>query len=201
MHCELDNFSTRLLQTVIDLLPANLAPWGEAMLAEIKFIEGFWNRFFWTLGGVIALLTTRLRHSAQSLIYDENRRLDVTLIAAYHALFTLALFITVTWQLPRITEHWPQALPVLIMSYGACALPAVLALGLAIGDNSARVGAIMFSIIHILITWEYIRRGFSHHIWFSNLRIVLDVAIIFALNRRSVREVFRTSPLELHLGS
>jgi hypothetical protein len=168
------------------------------MLAELAVIEGFWTRLRWSLGGMATLVTARMRHSANSSPRKDGR-LAVSLIAGYQFLFSAVLIGVMTWQLPRITESWVYAVPVLIMCYALSALPAVLGFGLALRDEAARVGVVIFSIGHALINFEYIRRSLAPHAEFTAVRIAADVVIIIALNRRAVRRAFQLSPIALHV--
>lgn len=198
MSATRNDLPTQLLSLLHDRMPATLQPWSQAMLAELAVIEGFWTRLRWSLGGMITLVTAWLRHSA-SPNPKKGGRLDVSLIAGYQFVFSAVLIGVITWQLPRITESWKYAVPVLIMSYAVSALPAVLGLGLALRDDAARVGTIIFSIAHALLNFEYIRRRLAPHAKFTALRIAADVAIIIVLNRQAVRRAFQISPIALHL--
>jgi hypothetical protein len=189
---------TKLLAFLNERMPATLQPWSQAMLAELVVIEGFWTRLRWSLGGMATLVTAWLRQIA-SPSPREGGRLDVTLIAGYQFLFSAVLISVMTWQLPRITESWKYAVPALIMCCALSALPAVLGFGLALRDEAARVGTVIFSIGHALLNFEYIRRGLAPHAEFTAFRIAADVVIIIALNRRTVRRAFQLSPIALHL--
>jgi hypothetical protein len=198
MSATRNDLPTQLLTLLRDRMPPTLQPWSQAMLSELAVIEGFWTRLRWSLGGMITLVTARLRLSA-GRSPREGGRLDVSLIAGYQFVSSAVLIGVMTWQLPRITESWKYAVPVLIMSYAVCALPAVLGLGLALRDDAARIGTIIFSIAHALLNFEYIRRGLAPHAGFTAVRIAADVLIIIALNRRAVRRAFQLSPIALHL--
>jgi hypothetical protein len=194
-----EDLSTRLLMLLHDRLPATLQPWSQAMLAELAVIGGFWPRIQWSLGGAIALLTAWL-HSGLHAQTGEERRLDVSLIAGYQFLFSAMLIGLLTWQLPQITEPRKYAVPALIMCYAVAALPSVLGLGLMLRDEAARVGTIVFSIAHLLLNIEYIRRGIAPHAELTAVRIAVDLLIILVLSRRRVRLDFQLSPLALHLN-
>jgi hypothetical protein len=188
----------QLLAFLHDRMPATLQPWSQAVLAELAVVEGFWARLRWSLGGITTLVKARLRLSAGPSP-QEAGRLDVSLIAGYQFLFSAVLIGIMTWQLPRVTESWKYAVPALIMSYGVAALPAVLGFGLALRDEAARVGTVIFSIAHALLNLEYIRRGLAPHAELTALRVAIDVVIIVTLNRQAVRRAFQLSPIALHL--
>lgn len=190
--------SARLLLWLHKRLPSWLRVWSEAMLAELSVVEGFWNRLQWSLGsaGTLLMFWARLSWSGDS---GETRSLAVNLIAAYQFLFAVVLIAVLTWQLPEITESWKYAVPALIMCYAVAALPAILGFGLVLRDDAARVGTQMFALAHALFNLEYIRRGLSPHAEFTAARILLDIVIIMALQRRAVRRVFELSPISLHL--
>ena len=175
----------RFLQLVADQMPPPLAPWGEAMLAELEAVHGFTARLGWVFGSVATLLIEWLKFV---FARDRHRAWSVDAIAAYHVLFTVVLLGTLTWQLPRITESWKYALPALLLCYGIAVVPAVLGVGLVLRDNAARVATIVFSISHALLTVEFLRH--SPLPAFSVLRIVVDITIIALLCRRSVRGRF-----------
>ena len=46
-----NDFATQLLLFLLEKIPATLEPWGQAMLAELAVIDGFWTRLRWSLGG------------------------------------------------------------------------------------------------------------------------------------------------------
>jgi len=194
-----NDFATQLLLFLLEKIPATLEPWGQAMLAELAVIDGFWTRLRWSLGGGMTLVTASIRLIIGSSGPEEDRRLDVSLIVGYQFLFSAMLMGVLTWQLPRITESWSYAVPALIICYALSALPAVLGLGLALRDEGARIGTIILSAVHALVEFEYFRRGLARYVELTALRIAIDVAIIIVLNRRVVRRAFQLSPITLQL--
>jgi len=141
-----------------------------------------------------------LRHVFARCFGGEERRLDVSLIAGYHFLFSATLIGLITWQLPRITESWKNAGPALVICYGVAALPAVFGLGLVLRDEGARIGTIALTIAHLLLNIEYVRRGMAPIPELTTVRIAADLLIIILLMRRPVRRHFQMSPLALRLG-
>ena len=49
-------FATWLLRSSLDLAPAQVRPWGDGMLAELRFVEGSWASLSWAVGGTCLLL-------------------------------------------------------------------------------------------------------------------------------------------------
>lgn len=164
------------------------------MLAELALVEGFWARLRWTMGGAFALATAQLRTSSRK----NDRRIDILLIAAYHFVFSAVLIGTVTWQLPRISEAWKYAVPALAICYLLSALPGVLGLGLLLRDEAARIGVLIFSLAHALLTCGYMSQ--AAHWAFPGFRIGLDLFIIVILLRPQVLRSFQTSPITLMGG-
>jgi hypothetical protein len=184
----------RLLAFIASRLPESLIPWSEAMLAELSFVEGSWARLQWAAGGVFALATAQLRMKARA----HGWRLDVFLIAAYHLVFAAILIGVLTWQLPQIKESWKYAVPALAICYLLSALPAVLGLGLLLRDDAARIGTLLFSLAHILLTCGTMSHTGNH--WgFPAFRIGIDALMVVILLRPKVSSFFRTSPIMLHL--
>lgn len=46
----LRKFASQLLQTVLRFCPPEAESWGQAMMAELAFIEGGWDCLRWALG-------------------------------------------------------------------------------------------------------------------------------------------------------
>src|SRR6266568_4997325 len=49
-------FAEWLLRSSLELAPAQVRPWGDGMLAELRFVEGSWASLSWALGGTGLLL-------------------------------------------------------------------------------------------------------------------------------------------------
>ena len=184
----------RLLSVVAERLPDALQPWSEAMLAELALVSGFWARLQWAAGGIFALATAQLRTSSR----QNGRRIDVLLIVVYHFVFSAVLIGAVTWQLPQITESWKYAVPALAICYLLSALPGVLGLGLWLRDEAARIGVLIFSLAHALLTCGYMSQ--AAHWVFPGFRIGLDLLIIVILLRPQVSRSFQSSPITLMGG-
>jgi hypothetical protein len=106
---------------------------------------------------------------------------EVTAIAAYHALFSVVLVGALVWQ--GFTHHpsdgWLYAAPVIAMMLFVSLVPAVICFGLWIMDNGARIGCIIFSLLHMMMTIAYVRH--APLLWLPWTRIALDAVIIAVL--------------------
>jgi hypothetical protein len=115
---------------------------------------------------------------------------EVTAIAAYHALFSAVLVGTLIWQC--ITHHptdgWVYAAPVIVMLLFVSLMPAVLCFGLWILDNGARIGCMIFTLLHMVITVAYL--GHAQALWRPSSRLALDVVIIAVLMLPRIRKTF-----------
>jgi hypothetical protein len=122
-----------------------------------------------------------------------RRPRGVTAIAVYHVLFSALLVGTLVQQ--GIAHHpaagWLDAAPVLLMMLFLSLIPAVLAYGLWIMDDGARVGAILFTFLHLLTAIVYVQH--VPWMWRPWTRIALDAAIIAVLLLPSIRRAFRSS--------
>lgn len=56
----LDQFAAWLLRSSLRLAPAEVRPWGDGMLAELRFVEGSWATFSWAAGGTGLILKQAL---------------------------------------------------------------------------------------------------------------------------------------------
>jgi hypothetical protein len=132
-----------------------------------------------------------LRHRTVSEVFMQ-RPIEVTAIAVYHALFSLALVGTVVWQ--GATHHpadgWIYAAPVIAMMLFASLVPAVICVGLWIMDNGARIGCMIFALLHMMITVAYVRH--APLLWRPWARIALDAGIIAVLMLPRIRRAFES---------
>ena len=115
---------------------------------------------------------------------------EVTAIAAYHALFSAVLVCALVWQ--GITNHlsdgWVHAAPVIVMLLFVSLIPAVLCFGLWIMDNGARIGCMVFTLLHMMITVAYL--GHAPALWRPWARIALDAVIVAVLVLPRIRKAF-----------
>lgn len=120
-----------------------------------------------------------------------KRPTQVAGIAIYHVLFSVLLVGTLVEQVvvhPPIAG-WLDTAPVLLMLLFVSLIPAVLAYGLWIMDDGARMGAILFTALHLLITIAYLQH--VPWLWRPWARIALDAAIMATLLLPSIKRAFR----------
>ncbi|HYX67944.1 MAG TPA: hypothetical protein VE825_02335 [Terriglobales bacterium] len=131
------------------------------------------------------------------------RPLDLTLVALYHAAFSAVLLGVIAWQclFHPPTAAWTDSLPVILMMLFASLIPAVLCLGLWLMDSGARIGALLFTLFHILLTAAWISSDSAPNLLRPGLRIAFDLWILYVLLRPGVRRAFQESDrLMLGLG-
>jgi hypothetical protein len=114
----------------------------------------------------------------------------VTAIAVYHALFSCVLVGALALQCisHRPLDGWLYAAPVIAMLLFVSVIPAVFCVGLWMMDDGARIGCIMFTILHLITTTFYVSH--SPNMLRPWLRIVLDVVIIGVLMLPRIRLAF-----------
>ena len=135
----------------------------------------------------------------------ERRPLDVSLVAIYFGLFSATLLGILLWQIlgqhigHRIHAPWQDQILILPLCFLLAVLPAVLALGLWVQDNAARIGAILFVLLHsaLEIAWFSSPRIPSKA--FTVFRILLNAAIVICLSRPGVRKAFTWQPVKIEL--
>jgi hypothetical protein len=131
----------------------------------------------------------------------ERRPLDVSLVAVYFVLFSSTLVGILVRQMVshRIHAPWQDQIIVLPLCFLLALLPAVLALGLWVQDNAARIGAILFVLLHsaLEIAWFSSPRIPSKA--FTVFRIALNLAIVICLSRPGVRKAFTWQPVRISL--
>lgn len=65
--------ASRLLNAMVEHLPAKSRTWGNAMLRELDFVESDWSALFWALGSTTALC----RHAVSQqlrMLFDRHSR-------------------------------------------------------------------------------------------------------------------------------
>jgi hypothetical protein len=131
-----------------------------------------------------------------------ERPLDVTLIAIYLGAFSTVLWgiILFQWLGGHIHGAWPDKLLVLPLCFLLSLLPGVIALGLWVLDNAARLGAMLFALLHAIIEMGFFFKPHIHWPAFTLFRIGLDGLIIACLCRPGVRKVFSWSPVRLSIN-
>jgi hypothetical protein len=115
---------------------------------------------------------------------------EVTAIAVYHALFSAVLVGALVWQgmTHRPADGWLYAAPVIAMMLFVSLVPAVICVGLWIMDNGARVGCMILTMLHMMVTVAYVRHAPA--LWRPWARIALDAVIIAVLMLPRIRRAF-----------
>lgn len=120
-----------------------------------------------------------------------RRPAEVSAVAIYHVLFSVLLVGTLAGQAAfhPPSAGWLDAAPVLLMMLFVSLVPAVLAYGLWIMDEGARIIAIIFTALHLISTVVYLRH--VPDLWRPWARLALDAVIIAILASPTVRRAFR----------
>lgn len=115
---------------------------------------------------------------------------EVTAIAVYHALFSVVLLSALLWQ--AVTHHpadgWLYAAPVVAMLLFVSLVPAVIAYGLWLMDNGARIACLIFTLLHALTTIAYLQHAGA--VWRPWARLGLDATMISLLMLPRIRRSF-----------
>ena len=131
----------------------------------------------------------------------KERPLDVTLVAIYLGAFSAVLWGIISWEWlgGHIHGAWQDKLVVLPLCLLLSLLPGVIALGLWVLDNAARLGAMLFALLHAITEIAFFFKPHIPSPAFTLLRIALDALIIASLCRPGVRKVFSWDPVRLSL--
>lgn len=131
----------------------------------------------------------------------ERRPLDVVLIAIHYAGFSAVLLGMILWQWfgGHIHGSWQEKIVVLPFCFLLAIMPCVLAIGLWMLDNAARLGAIVFALLHTVAELAYLSNQHIPSRAFTVFRIVLNGVIIACLCRPGVRRAFTWQPVGLSL--
>jgi len=200
MKNTIQDFPIVLLSFFVKGLPQEEKLWGEAMLGELAAISGFQKRLAWALSGGWGLSKIRMR-SILGVRRQENalRPLAVTLIALYHGIFSCVILAMLVWQLPLIREPWRGAIFPVLFAFFVALVPGVIAVGLWLLDDAARLMAMLFSLLHALANYGYLSTLQLGWKPLPSGRIVLDVLMITVLLLPSIRRSFRPERMELGL--
>jgi hypothetical protein len=99
----------------------------------------------------------------------------------------------------RIHAPWQDQIIVLPLCFLLALLPAVLALGLWVQDNAARIGAILFVLLHSALEIAWFSSPRIPYKAFTVFRILLNAAIVICLSRPGVRKAFTWQPVRISL--
>lgn len=197
----LESTLIRLLTWLGTKLPEEQSLWCDAILAESGAIDNQAHRLRWLWGGIFVAAKTHIELRIRGIASDtEGRRLpaEVIIVGAYQCMFSAVLLGVIISQLPRITEHWTDALPAVAICALIASIPGVLGFGLLLLDNAARWGTLVFSVAHALLAWHRISISVSHPA-LPAIRIVFDAFIIAALVRPAITRRFIPSRVQLEL--
>jgi hypothetical protein len=197
----LESTLIRLLIWLGARLPEELSLWCDAILAEASAIEDHIDRLHWLLGGLSVAVKAHTGMRIRGLMSDAEGRwlpAEVVVVAAYQCIFSAVLLGLLLFQLPRITEHWTDALPAVAICTLIALIPGVLGFGLFLLDNAARWGTLVFLIAHALLAWRRISISVVPPT-LPVIRIALDAFIIAALLRPAIIRRFIPSRVELKL--
>ena len=194
-----DRISQAILCFLIRKLPLELKDWGEAMRAELHTIEDAKARFRWTCGCLWALVKTVAVQGVAKVLNARPRA--VALIAAYYAAFCIELVAVLSWQLigHKIHGSWQEAAFPVAFCFLLALLPGVIAIGLWLFDDAARIMAIIFALAHALLNWAWMNQPLVGYRMLTSIRIALDILAILLLTRPAVKRIFHQQRIELHL--
>jgi hypothetical protein len=134
----------------------------------------------------------------------ERRPLAVVLIAIYHAGFSAFLFGLLLWQIATHQIHATVAEKAVVLPFTflIAMLPGVLGFGLWMLDNAARLGVILFTLLHAISEIAYLSNAQIPSRAFTVFRIGLDVLMILCLCSPGVRTAckWQSAGLNLHPG-
>jgi hypothetical protein len=130
-----------------------------------------------------------------------ERPWSVRLACVYFVVFSLVLLSALLWPLitGQMHSRWADTAFPLAFALLVTLIPGVIALGLWVMDNAARVAAIVIAVLHAIATLHW----FSHPLfgwqWLPPVRIAIDVVIIVAMLHPATRRAFRQSRIVLDL--
>lgn len=192
-------FCAAVLRFLAERLPPELKLWAEAMRSELDFIEGTFAPLAWTFGSVWALF----KAAAMAWLGDAGRERPwaVRFVAAYYAVFSCELAGAIAWQVigGKIHGPWQDSIFPLLFCFLVALVPAVIAIGLWLLDDAARLMAVFFAVLHAVVNWAWMNQPQVHRPIMPSLRIALDVLAIFLMNRPAVRDAFRNYRIDLRL--
>jgi hypothetical protein len=194
-----DRISQALLRFLVRKLPVELKDWGEAMRAELDTIQDAKARLCWTIGSLWALIKEVIAQGVTKAVNARPR--SVTLIALYYSAFCCELVAVLSWQMigHKIHGSWQEAAFPLAFCFLLALLPGVIATGLWLLDDAARIMAIMFALAHALLNWAWMSQPLVGYRLLTSTRIGLDILAILLLTRPAVKRIFHQQRIELHL--
>lgn len=190
--------SSAILRMCVTLAAEPRAEWARAMVAESQAIDGSAGQLAWSFGCLFAIIRAHISTLPKRAA---ERPLIVNAACLYWAGFSAYLIGKIAFQIFtfRIHESWTDAIMPVVLMLALSAFPAVVALGLWLLDDSARVLCMVFCFVH----------GMSCAAWMSTPgvhaavpagRVAVDIVIIVGMNAGTVRRAFRQRRTELRLG-
>lgn len=131
----------------------------------------------------------------------ERRPLAVVLITLYHVGFSAFLLGLLVWQIATHQIHATVAEKAVVLPFTflIAILPGVLGFGLWMLDNAARLGVILFTLLHAISEIAYLSNAHVPSRAFTLVRIIWDGVMIAWLSHSSVRKAFQWQSVELSL--
>lgn len=171
----------------------NRGEWVQAMAAEADHTAPGRERWWWWVGIVFTLLRSWFGGSTQE---SGERPLELTATAFY--LIAFALYVSVHLALQAvgygIREPWSEAWFPLVLCFVLAAVPAVIAMGVWVCDDLARMLAAAFTLFDLTVVILFAHRfGFSP---FRTAKFVCDLACLAAMFTPRVQQACRWEPAD-----
>lgn len=121
-----------------------------------------------------------------------KRPIAVTLSSVYYAGFSIVLISMLLGQIISggIHERWTDAVFPVAFCFMLAVVPAIVALGLWTLDSGARIGSMVFALLHLIVTMAFLSKLSGVHV-FPYVRIVLDCLLVAIMFRPDVRSAFQ----------
>jgi len=121
-----------------------------------------------------------------------KRPVAVTLSSVYYAGFSVVLISMLLWQIASggIHERWTDAVFPVAFCFVLAVIPGVVALGLWTLDGGARIGSIVFALLHLIVTMAFLSKVSGGHI-VPYVRIGVDCLLVAIMFRPDVRRAFQ----------
>lgn len=190
--------TSTLLRISVAIAPEEKAEWATAMFAEGECIEGHAEQLGWALGALFAIARARIAVLPKSAA---ERPIVVNAACLYWGGFSAYLIGAIVFQIVTFQIHgpWTDAIVPVILMLALSAFPAVVAFGLWLLDDSARLLCMAFCFVHAMSCFAWMSRP-GIHTALPSARIVIDFGMIFALNTRAVCNAFSQRDIDLQLG-
>lgn len=166
-------------------LPEDSRQWVRAMAAEAPHAAGPLEFASWIAGTVV--VTARLA-ARRLLIGDGSRPPAMTATSLYLTAFSGYVLVRLASQLAagEMHEPWSEAWFPVLLCLCLSLLPAVIALGVWVCDQAARLMAAAFAVFDLAVIVAFTRSfGMSG---FRFVKLVADLAILLALFTPRVRD-------------